>query len=65
MDVLICACLAKLHRATVTEADLNYMGSIILAEAGLEPSQIKNLNPVIVCVDDKNKVMEVKHHQSA
>ena len=123
--MLIRACMAKIHGATVTEADLNYVGSItidealleasgikpfqyvnitnlangafwqtyvmpgkrdkgdiclngpparhfqpgdkiiILAEAWLEPSQIKNLNPVIVFVDDKNRIAEVKHHQAA
>ena len=117
--------MAKIHRATVTEPDLNYVGSItidgapleasgimpfqyvnitnlanvafwqtyvtpgkrgkgeiclngpparhfqpgdkiiILAEAWLEPSQIKNLNPVIVFVDEKNRITEVKHHQAA
>ena len=114
--MLIRACMAKIHRATVTEADLNYVGSItidealleasgikpfqyvnitnvangvfwqtyvrpgkrgkgdiclngpparhfqpgdkiiVLAEAWLEPSQMKDLNPVIVFVDDKNKL---------
>jgi aspartate 1-decarboxylase len=123
--MLICACMAKIHRATVTEADLNYVGSItidealleasgivpfqyvnitnlangafwrtyvmpgkrgrgdiclngpparhfqrgdkiiILAEAWLEPSQIKNLNPVIVFVDNENRIAEVKHDQAA
>jgi aspartate 1-decarboxylase len=123
--MLIRACVAKIHRATVTEADLDYVGSItidealleasgikpfqyvnitnlangtfwqtyatpgrrgqgdiclngpparhfqpgdkiiILAEAWLEPSQMKNLNPVIVFVDDKNRIVEVKHHSAA
>lgn len=122
--MLIRACMAKIHRATVTEADLNYVGSItidedlmdasgikpfqyvnitnisngvfwqtyvmpgkrgngdiclngpparhfqkgdkviILAEAWLEPQEMKNLNPVVVFVDDKNKVTEVKKHQA-
>ena len=116
--------MAKIHRATVTEADLDYVGSItidedlmdasgmkpfqyvnitnisngvfwqtyvmpgkrgngdiclngpparhfqkgdkviILAEAWLEPQEMKNLNPVVVFVDDKNKVTEVKKHQA-
>ena len=123
--MLIGACMGKIHRATVTEADLNYAGSItidearleasgikpfqyvnmtnlangafwqtyvmpgnrgkgdiclngpparhfqpgdkiiILAEAWLDPSQIKNLNPVTVFVDDKNRIAEVKHHPAA
>jgi aspartate 1-decarboxylase len=122
--MLIRACMAKIHRATVTEADLNYVGSItidealleasgmrpfqyvnitslangtfwqtyiipgprdkgdvclngppahhfkpgdkviILAEAWLEPSQMGELNPVVVFVDDKNRVTEIKKHQA-
>lgn len=120
--MLIRTCMAKIHRATVTEADLNYVGSItidedlldatgikpfqyliitnlrngmfwqtyamagkrgqgdiclngppahhfqpgdkviILAEAWLQPSELKDLNPVVVFVDEKNKVTEVKKH---
>lgn len=114
--------MAKIHRATVTEADLNYVGSItidedlldaagikpfqyliitnitngafwqtyamagkrgqgdiclngspahhfhpgdlviILAEAWLQPSELGELNPTVVFVDEKNKVTEVKKH---
>lgn len=121
--MLIRACKAKIHGATVTEADLNYVGSItidealleasdikpfqyvnitnvangvfwqtyvmvgkrgngdiclngpparhfqpgdkiiILAEAYLEPHEMKDLNPVIVFVDGKNKITEVKRHK--
>jgi len=32
---------AKIHRATVTEADLNYVGSITVDEALLEKSGIR------------------------
>lgn len=120
--MLIRACMAKIHRATVTEADLNYVGSItidqdlldasgiqpfqylnvtnlsngvfwqtyamsgergkgniclngpparhfqkgdkviILAEAWLEPETLKDLDPVIVFVDDRNRVIELKRH---
>ena len=116
--------MAKIHRATVTEADSNYVGSItidealleasgikpfqyvnitnvsngifwqtyamagkrgngqiclngpparhfqpgdkiiVLAEAYLEPSEMKDLDPVVVFVDDKNRVTEVKHHKA-
>jgi aspartate 1-decarboxylase len=123
-DMLIRACVAKIHRATVTEADLNYVGSItidealleacgivpfqyvnitnlanaafwqtyvmpgkrgkgdiclngpparhfqpgdkiiIFAEAWLEPSEMRNLNPVIVFVDDQNRITEVKRPQA-
>ncbi len=118
--MLIRVCLSKIHKATVTEADLNYVGSItideelleksgmkpfqyvnitnlsngvfwqtyimpgkkgngdiclngpparhfqpgdkiiVLAEAYIEPSEIKNLNQTIVFVDDKNKITETK-----
>ncbi len=121
--MLIEACIAKIHRATVTQADLNYVGSItidqdildaagmmpfqyvnitnvsnavfwrtyimagergkgdiclngpparlfqpgdkiiVLAEVWLEPSEMKDLDPIVVFVDDKNKVTEVKHHK--
>ncbi len=121
--MLLRACMAKIHRATVTEADLNYVGSItidaelmekagirhfqylnitncsngvfwqtyavpgprgkggiclngpparhfqvgdkviILAEVLVEPSEMKDLNPVIVFVDEKNKVTSVKRHK--
>ncbi|MDE1874533.1 MAG: aspartate 1-decarboxylase [Patescibacteria group bacterium] len=116
------ACMAKIHRATVTQADLNYVGSItideallaasgmsefqmvnitncsngvfwqtyimrgewgsgviclngpparhfqpgdkviIIAEAYLEQSELKDLDPVVVFVDDKNRVTEIKKH---
>lgn len=115
-------CVAKIHRATVTEADLNYVGSItidenileasgivpfqmvqitnlsngilwqtyamagkrgdgdiclngpparhfhvgdkiiVLAQASIEPSDISQINPVVVFVDDKNNITEVKKH---
>lgn len=114
--------MAKIHRATVTEADLNYVGSItideelleksgikpfqyvnitnisngifwqtyvmpgkkgngdiclngpparhfqpgdkiiVLAEAYLEPSEMKDLHLTIVFVDEKNKITKVEKH---
>lgn len=36
--MLVNVCIAKLHRATVTDADLNYVGSITIDEALLEAS---------------------------
>jgi aspartate 1-decarboxylase len=39
--MLIRACIAKIHRATVTEADLNYVGSITIDQALLEQSGIR------------------------
>src|SRR3989344_610245 len=122
--MLIRVCMAKIHRATVTEADLNYVGSItideelllqsgiqpfqmvnitnvsngvfwqtyvmagkrgggdiclngpparhfqpgdkiiVIAEAYIDQSELKNLNPVVVFVDEKNKVTEVKKHSA-
>ncbi len=38
--MLIRMCMAKIHRATVTEADLNYVGSITVDEELLEASGI-------------------------
>ena len=121
---MIRVCMAKIHRATVTQADLNYVGSItvdeelleksgikpfqmvnvnnlangvfwqtyvipgkkgngeiclngpparhfqpgdkviIIAEAYIEPSELKDLNPVVVFVDEKNKITEVKKHKA-
>ena len=120
--MLIRFCVAKIHRATVTEADLNYVGSItidevlleksgikpfqmvkvhnvsnaaawqtyaiagergsgticlngpparlfqpgdkviIIGEAYLEPSEVDDLVPVVVFVDDKNRVTKVEKH---
>jgi aspartate 1-decarboxylase len=46
--MLIRVCTAKIHRATVTEADLNYVGSITIDEALLEASGIKPFQMVNV-----------------
>jgi len=122
--MLLRVCMAKIHRATVTQADLNYVGSvtidekiiekagmrpfqmvhinnvsngihwetyviagkrgsgvvclngpparifqpgdkvIILAEAYIEPSELKDLNPTVVFVDDKNKITKVEKHKA-
>jgi|SRR5581483_3633184 len=120
--MLIRVCLAKIHRATVTQADLNYVGSItidqellkksgiqpfqmvnitnlsngtlwqtyviagkkgdiilngpparhfqpgdkviIIADAYIEPAELKDLNPVVVFVDDKNKATKVVKHKA-
>ncbi len=122
--MLIEACMAKIHRATVTQAELNYVGSItidrdlidaagmlpfqyvnitnksngvfwrtyimpgergagdiclngpparhfqpgdviiILAQVFLEPAEMENLNPVVVFVDGKNKITEIKRHRA-
>jgi aspartate 1-decarboxylase len=120
--MLIRACMGKIHRATVTEAELHYVGSItidedlieaagiqpfqyvnitnlsngvlwhtyampgergkgdvclngpparhflkgdkiiILAEAWLPPSEMKDLIPSVVFVDEKNKITKVEKH---
>lgn len=39
-------CMAKIHRATVTEADLNYVGSITIDEDLLEASGIREFQYV-------------------
>src|SRR5271156_1998532 len=39
--MLISMCMAKLHRVTVKQADLNYVGSITIDEALLEASGIQ------------------------
>lgn len=122
--MLIRVCMAKLHRVTVTQADLNYVGSvtidedlldksgikpyqmvninnlsngvlwqtyvmvgkrgsgviclngpparhfqpgdkaIVVAEAYMDPSELKNLNPIVVFVDDKNKITKVEKHNA-
>ncbi len=116
-------CTAKIHRATVTQADMHYIGSItldqelldasgirpfqyvnitnlsngvfwqtyvlagergrgdvclngpparhfhpddiiiILAEALVEPAEIKDIHPVVVFVDEKNHVTRVQEHR--
>ena len=47
--MLVNVCIAKIHRAVVTDADLNYVGSItideaLLIEAGLVPGQMVTIN---------------------
>lgn len=37
---------------------------IILAEAWLEPNEMKNLVPVVVFVDEKNKVTKIEKHNN-
>lgn len=46
--MLLRACIAKIHHATVTEADLNYVGSITIDEALLEASGIRPFQMVNV-----------------
>lgn len=49
--MLVNVCIAKLHRATVTDADLGYVGSITIDEAlleavGIVPGQMVTINNV-------------------
>lgn len=49
--MLVNVCIAKLHRATVTDADLNYVGSVtvdeaLLEAAGLLPGQMVQITNV-------------------
>ncbi len=49
--MLINVCIGKLHRATVTDADLNYVGSVTIDEAlteaaGLVPGQMVQITNV-------------------
>jgi len=46
--MLIRVCTGKIHRATVTEADLDYVGSITIDEALLEASGIRQHQMVMV-----------------
>lgn len=54
--MLINVCIAKLHRATVTDADINYVGSITIDETLLEAAglvagqmvQITNLSNAVL-----------------
>jgi len=121
--MLIRMCMAKIHRATVTGADLNYVGSItvdeelleasgirafqyvnitnlsngvfwqtyavagprgsravclngpparhfqpgdkiiVLAEAWVDPTEMQDVDPVVVFVDDQNRITEIKRHR--
>jgi aspartate 1-decarboxylase len=47
---------AKIHRATVTDAELDYVGSLTIDKDLMEAAGFK---PRIVLVDDKNRL--VKH----
>ena len=49
--MLIPACMAKIHRATVTQAELDYVGSITIDEvlleaSGIQPFQYLNITNV-------------------
>src|SRR3989344_4686141 len=63
MTMLLNVCITKLHRATVTGADLNYVGSItigkeILAAAGLLPGQMVQITNVSNAVLWRTYILE-------
>ena len=63
--MLLNVCIAKLHRATVTNADLEYAGSItideaLLAAAGLLPGQMVTINNVSNAVSWRTYILKGK-----
>ncbi|MBI4065785.1 aspartate 1-decarboxylase [Candidatus Kaiserbacteria bacterium] len=63
--MLINVCIAKLHRATVTDADLNYVGSItideaLLTAAGLLAGQMVTINNVSNAVSWRTYIVSGK-----
>lgn len=64
----------KIHRATVTQADLNYTGSItidetllkaagILAYAGYDAQEAVSHKPAVVFADEKNHVSQITSYE--
>ena len=68
----------KIHRATVTEADLNYVGSItidpdlmdaagicviIMSYVMLSEPEIAAHQPKVVLVDEHNKIRDIIHYE--
>lgn len=63
--MLVNVCIAKLHRATVTDADLNYVGSITIDEvllqaAGLLPGQMVTINNLSNAVSWRTYILKGK-----
>lgn len=63
--MLVNVCIAKLHRATVTDADLGYMGSItideaLLTAAGLLPGQMVTINNASNAVSWRTYILKGK-----
>lgn len=63
--MLVNVCIAKLHRATVTDADLNYVGSItidplLLEAAGLVPGQMVTINNASNAVSWRTYILKGK-----
>jgi len=63
--MLINVCIAKLHQATVTDADLGYVGSItidesLLTAAGLLPGQMVTINNASNAVSWRTYILKGK-----
>lgn len=63
--MLVNVCIAKLHRATVTGADLSYVGSItidplLLEAAGLVPGQMVTINNASNAVSWRTYILKGK-----
>jgi len=63
--MLVNVCIAKLHRATVTDASLDYVGSITIDEAlleavGLVPGQMVTINNVSNAVSWRTYILKGK-----
>ena len=63
--MLVNVCIAKLHRATVTGADLSYVGSITIDEAllnaaGLVPGQMVTINNLSNAVSWRTYILKGK-----
>jgi aspartate 1-decarboxylase len=63
--MLVNVCIAKLHRATVTDADLGYMGSItideeLLTATGLLPGQMVTINNASNAVSWRTYILKGK-----
>jgi len=52
----------KIHRATVTQAELDYVGSITIDTDLLNASGIRD-NPLVVFVDNNNKISHIKNYE--
>lgn len=64
--MLVNVCIAKLHRVTVTDADLNYVGSITIDEelllaAGLVPGQMVQITNVSNAVLWRTYIVKGEH----
>lgn len=49
----------KIHRATVTAADLHYVGSLTLDRDLMDAAEARGFTPHVVFVDGANRVVEV------